>query len=83
MKFELEHEEQKARSPYVWSITVFVLLAVFTGLEYAIGTADPNDIPIVSSNVVPLVIIALFKAYLIVTSYMHIARLWSTEKDEH
>lgn len=74
------HEGQGAESPYFRSIAVFIFLAVATGIEYIIGTAD--DLPLFSSNVIPLVIIAVLKAGAIINYYMHISRIWSAEEDE-
>jgi len=65
------------------SLVIFITLVVLTGIEYAVGTADAEDLPVFSSNLIPLALIALVKAGLIVNFYMHISRLWSAEEEEH
>lgn len=68
-------------NPYVCSVAVLVALGVLTGLEYIVGTAD--ELPIFSSNLAPLIVIAVLKAGLIINYYMHISRIWSSEEDAH
>lgn len=84
---EFEHDEQHAnheekQSPYERGIIVFFALAVFTFIEYVIGTTE-GKILVFSSNLVPLGVIALLKAGLIVNYFMHISRLWSSGEDLH
>ncbi len=80
----LGSERQHARmSPYVRSFLVVVVLGIATGIEYAIAITDPDNLPVFSSILAPLAVIALFKAGLIVYFYMHISRIWSPEEDMH
>lgn len=73
--------ERQSMGAYALSATIAVLLFVLTAIEYFIGTAD--EVPPFSSNVVPLVIVALLKAALIVNFYMHINRIWTIDEDGH
>lgn len=82
--FYQEVEESPKREPltgYFLSLAVAIALFVLTLVEYVVATTD--DLPIFSSNVIPLVVIALFKAALIINYYMHITRIWTTEEDGH
>jgi caa(3)-type oxidase subunit IV len=54
---------------------VIVLLAVLTGLEYVIAV----ELDVVPVLVTLLVAIALVKAGLIVTYFMHLAKAWRGE----
>ena len=54
------------------SITVAVILAVATVIEYFVALAY--------SGAAVLLLIGLFKAYFVVNNYMHISRLWSSEE---
>ena len=78
---ENEASERGSMGAYALSATIAVLLFVLTGVEYVIGTAD--EVPPFSSNVAPLVIVALIKAALIVNFYMHINRIWTIEEGGH
>jgi heme/copper-type cytochrome/quinol oxidase subunit 4 len=51
-------------------LAVFFVLAVFTGVEYAIAKE-------VEQSLVPLVIIAALKAGLILWYFMHLSRTWA------
>lgn len=64
-----ENKEKKA-PPYFIGFAVLIVLAVLTGIEYVLGTADD---PITAI----LVVIALLKAAIIVNFYMHISKLWN------
>ncbi len=66
---------------YALSVAIAVALFALTFLEYFIATAD--ELPIFSSTLIPLVVIALVKAALIVNYYMHITRIWSIDEDGH
>ena len=77
-------ESQSTSEPltgYMLSLAVGAALFVFTAIEYVIATTD--DLPVFSSNVLPLVVIAIVKAALIVNYYMHISSIWTTEEDGH
>ncbi|NDJ85220.1 MAG: cytochrome C oxidase subunit IV family protein [Chloroflexi bacterium] len=79
---EYEHERDRPYvSPYVRSFMVLVVLGVLTALEYVVGRAD--ELPVFSSNLAPLAVLAVLKAGVIINYYMHISRLWSTEEDDH
>jgi caa(3)-type oxidase subunit IV len=54
---------------------VFLVLAVLTGIEYAIAKE-------IEQNVAPLVAIAIVKAALILWYFMHLARAWKSEHTE-
>jgi hypothetical protein len=54
--------------------TIGVGLAVLTLIEFIIAVETSN-------NLIPLTVIALFKAWLIVHFYMHVYRLWRSEGD--
>lgn len=61
---------EKKAPPYFIGVAVLIALAVLTGIEYVLGTAD-------NPSTALLVVIALIKAALIVNFYMHISKLWS------
>ncbi len=54
------------------SITVALILAVLTVIEYFLALSYPVA--------APLLLIGLVKAYFVVNSYMHISRLWTAEE---
>ena len=53
-------------------LTVILLLAVLTGVEYVIAVE-------VAENLLPIVLIAQVKAVLIVWYFMHVARSWKRQ----
>ncbi len=55
-------------------VFVFLVLAVLTAVEYLIG---------VSTGTSWLLLLALVKAALVVTYYMHIRRVFSSEEGGH
>lgn len=64
--------ETKKKEAYRQIFMIFLILAVFTGVEYGISQmANPSTIL--------LFLIALVKASLIVNYFMHIYRLWREE----
>lgn len=65
------HKKTKAAA-FRTSITVALLLAVFTAIEYFVALSYPMA--------APLLLIGLIKAYFVVNSYMHISRLWTAEE---
>ncbi|MBI5929555.1 MAG: cytochrome C oxidase subunit IV family protein [Chloroflexi bacterium] len=77
----MEHQRKGKNAEYLQGIIVLVVLAVFTAIEYAIGTAD--ELPLFSSAFIPLTLIALIKAGVIVNYYMHISHMWNPEEEEH
>jgi cytochrome c oxidase subunit IV len=72
---------QRPGGAYATSLVVAAALAILTVLEFFIAGFD--EFLFFSSNVIPLVVIALLKAALIVNYYMHITRIWTTEEDGH
>ncbi len=78
----MEHETHSGKgkaAEYLQGIIVLVVLAVFTAIEYAIGTAD--DLPLFSSTLIPLTLIAVVKAGVIINYYMHISHMWNPEDE--
>ena len=63
---------EKKGAAYRQVVVVFVVLAVLTVIEYAVGLVWPA--------LAPLMIIALLKAALIVHFFMHLYRLWREEE---
>jgi fatty acid desaturase len=72
---EETNEETKRAEAYKIGIGVIILLAVFTIGEYLIGA-------IAVGWWVPLVVIALFKAFFVIRDYMHLGRLFEPEEEE-
>ncbi len=63
-------------SPYMRGWVVLVGLAALTAIEYGIA--------VTSAAVVPMLLVAMFKALLILEYFMHVSRLWSpSEEGEH
>jgi hypothetical protein len=56
-------------------LIVIIVLAVLTGVEYAIATQ-------MEANLIPLVLIAQVKAALIIWYFMHVARAWIGERHQ-
>lgn len=78
----MEHETHSRKgkaAEYLQGIIVLVVLGVFTAIEYVIGTAD--DIPLFSSTLIPLTLIAVVKAGVIINYYMHISHMWNPEDE--
>jgi hypothetical protein len=71
-------EEKKKQAYRVGNAILVVLLALTAG-EYLLG----NNADIWSAVWIPLMGIALLKAFFIVRDYMHIRRLWTGEEEEH
>lgn len=74
------HAPKDKNAEYFQGIAVLVLLAILTGVEYVVGTAD--DLPLFSSSIIPLTLLALIKAGVIVNYYMHISHMWNPEEHE-
>ena len=63
--------EAKKKEAYRLIFVIFLVLAVFTGIEYVVSqTLD---------STILLFLIALVKAGLIVNYFMHVYRLWREE----
>ncbi len=59
-------------SAFRFSLTVAVVLAVATGIEYFVA--------LIHAGAAVLLLIGLVKAYFVVNFYMHISRLWTAEE---
>lgn len=63
--------ETKKKEAYRQIFVIFIILAVFTGIEYVVSqTLD---------SMILLFLIALVKAGLIINYFMHVYRLWREE----
>jgi len=65
--------EEKKKEAFRVGLGVLILLAVFTLGEYWIGAVAPVW-------AVPLILIAILKAFLVVRDYMHLPRLFAGEE---
>ena len=63
---------EKKSAVYRQGLIVLVGLAVLTAVEYGVSFLD--------AAFTALFIIGLFKAWLILQYYMHVAKLWSEEE---
>ncbi|MBK9053952.1 MAG: cytochrome C oxidase subunit IV family protein [Chloroflexi bacterium] len=63
--------ETKKKEAYRQIFTIFLILAVLTGVEYVISQTLASSIL--------LFLVALVKAALIVNYFMHVYRLWREE----
>ena len=66
--------DEKLKKAYAIGVTVLVLLGVSTIVEYLIGS-------LAIGWWVPLVAIALLKAFFVVRDYMHLPRLFAGEEE--
>jgi hypothetical protein len=57
-------------------IVIMLILAVLTALEYGVGL-------LTTGWWLPLILLALIKAFFVLRDYMHIARLWTADEEEH
>ncbi len=69
-----ENLAAKKLSQFKIGLLIFILLAVLTAVEYGIAWFGKNLVFI-------LILIALFKAFLVIRDYMHIGRLFSSEEE--
>ena len=67
--------ENKKKTALRKGVLIFLGLAVLTAIEYALG--------VMGGMVALLVVIALFKAALVVWFYMHIYRLFRPGEESH
>lgn len=67
------NETRKSSSVMKLGLLAFVVLAIFTGVEYLIAV-EMDD------NIIPLVLIAQVKAALILWFFMHIKRAFVREE---
>ena len=70
-KRENRFVETKKKEAYRQIFTIFLILAVLTGVEYVISQTLASSIL--------LFLVALVKAALIVNYFMHVYRLWREE----
>ena len=68
---EMWFVETKKKEAYRLIFTIFLVLAVLTGVEYAVSQT--------LNSMILLFLIALVKAGLIVNYFMHVYRLWREE----
>ncbi|MCC6455097.1 MAG: cytochrome C oxidase subunit IV family protein [Caldilineaceae bacterium] len=62
----------KRAAAYRLSVTVALVLAVLTVIEYFVGLYFPST--------VLLMLLALFKAVAVLNYFMHVSRLWRQEE---
>ena len=63
---------EKRAAAYRLSVTVAIVLAVLTVIEYFVGVYFPST--------VLLMLLALFKAVAVLNYFMHVSRLWRQEE---
>ena len=63
--------ETKKKEAYRQIFMIFLILAVFTGVEYVVSQ--------MLDSIILLFLIALVKAGLIINYFMHVYRLWREE----
>ena len=73
---KVELQEDAYKTDLRAGVWVFFLLAVFTIGEYVAAVIAPTLGWL-------LIIVALPKAYFVVTEYMHIRHLWSSDEENH
>ncbi len=66
--------ETKKKEAYQKGIAIIILLVVLSVIEFTIGKLD-------SSWWIPLLLIALVKAFFVVRDYMHIGRVFANEEE--
>lgn len=66
-----EEKQQKRSAAYRLSVTVAIILAVLTVIEYFAA--------LITSSAIIMFLIGLLKAYAVVVYFMHVARLWLPE----
>ena len=65
-----EKQERKSKA-YRASIMTAIILAVLTVIEYFVA--------LVTGSAIIMMLIGLLKAYFVVVTFMHVARLWLPE----
>jgi len=70
------NNDDKKKQAYNAGVVILILLAVLTVGEFLIGS-------VASIWAMPLLAIALIKAYLIVRDYMHIGRVFARDEEQH
>jgi caa(3)-type oxidase subunit IV len=69
----MSDKNQNRGAAYRQSVMIALFLAVLTVAEYFVAVEF--------NSLVILMLIALFKAVLVVNYYMHVQRLWKTEEE--
>jgi hypothetical protein len=72
----MEENRSTMRELYRVGVSVIIVLAFLTIGEYLIGSTA-------ASWYMPLLAIALIKAFLVVRDYMHLPRLFAPEEETH
>ena len=75
----MEPEKMEERKKQQWSagVTIMLLLGAATIGEFGIASVAQDLIRVTSDIGWVLMLIALFKAFLVVRDYMHVGRLFS------
>jgi TM2 domain-containing membrane protein YozV len=71
--------EQQKNDKYMIGITVMVILLVMTIGEFMLGEVGASS----NGWIWVLILIGVFKAYMVVREYMHIGRVFSPDEEEH
>ena len=71
--------EEKKQQAYRIGNAILILLLALTVGEYLLG----NNADVWSFVWVPLMAIAVLKAFFIIRDFMHVRRLWSGDEEEH
>lgn len=74
--------EAKKKEKYSTGVTIALLLAVASIGEYGIAVTGDNLVKVGADMGFVLILIGVFKAFLVVRDYMHVGRLFS-KGDEH
>ena len=73
--------EDKKKVKYSMGVTILLLLSAATIGEYGIAAVSQSLLKINVDLGVVLMMVALFKAFLVVRDYMHVGRLFSNEEE--
>ncbi len=73
--------EAKKKEKYGMGLTILILLAVASVGEYGIAVTGSNLLRVGSDMGFVLILIGVFKAFLVVRDYMHIGKLFSNEEE--
>ena len=74
--------EAKKKDRYGVGVTIAILLAIASIGEYAIAVTGQNLLRVGADMGFVLILIGVFKAFLVVRDYMHVGRLFS-KGEEH
>jgi hypothetical protein len=72
----MDQNQSKMNEVYRVGVSVIIILAFLTVGEFLIGST-------VASWFMPLLAIALIKAFFVVRDYMHLPRLFASEEETH